>query len=134
MHLAREDDNKIKPTGSATRGFVTKTVLSKRRSGGRGFGLLPLSTGGLDDDAVAHRLGADLHANDPPVDDGANLLNIRLELTGGNPGHLGSDAAKILGFAAMGDLLPEGGLLAGKMTDAWHSCFLWCPKILGQGV
>src|SRR5215207_6308789 len=72
--------------------------------GGLGsLGLLVGSADGLGDEAVADRLGADLDADDSPVDDGANLLDVRAELSGGNPGDLRSHAAQVLGLAAMGD-------------------------------
>src|SRR5262249_30095970 len=45
------------------------------------------------------------------------------------------DAAEVLRLAAMSDLLAEAGLLAGKMTNAWHVLFLncFCPGISGAG-
>ena len=70
---------------------------------------------------IADRLGADLHAYDPAINDGADLLDVGTELAGGDPGNLGPDPAKVLGFAAMGDLIPKAGLLTGKMTNARHA-------------
>jgi hypothetical protein len=47
-------------------------------------------------------------------------LNVRLKLAAGDPSHFGADAAKILGFATVRDLVPEGGFFAGEITNAWH--------------
>src|SRR5258708_3860380 len=74
----------------------------------------------LDDHAVADGLGADLDANDLAVDDGSDLLDVGAELAGSDAGDFGSDAAQVLGLAAMGDLVSEGGFLTGKMANAWH--------------
>src|SRR5947207_7639658 len=93
-----------------------------RRGGGGCSGFFPGAALGLGDQAHLDGLGADLDADDLAIDDGAHLLDIRLELPGGDAGDLGADAAKVFGFAAVGDLVAEGGFLAGEMTDAWH---LW---------
>src|SRR5436305_1540627 len=84
------------------------------RLGGGGGGVFAADR--LDDQAVADGLGADLQPHDPPVDHGADLLDVRLELPRGDPGHLRADAAEVLRLAAVGDLLAEGGPLAGKVT------------------
>ncbi len=49
-----------------------------------------------------------------------HFLDIRLELSRRNPGNLSADPAKVLGFAAMGDLVPEGGFLTREITNSWH--------------
>src|SRR5687767_10105976 len=87
------------------------------RSGG---GLGVLAADGLDDLAHADGLGADFDAHDLPINDRADLLNIRHELARGDAGDLGPDAAKVFGLAAMGDLVAEGRLLTGEITNAWH--------------
>src|SRR6266550_7636402 len=87
----------------------------------RGGFLLIATTDRLDDQSHADRLSADLDAHDPAVYYSADLLNIGLELARGDAGDLGADAAKVLGLAAMGLLVPEGGFLTCEKTDAWHS-------------
>jgi hypothetical protein len=74
----------------------------------------------FDDQAVADGFGADLDADDPAVDDGADLLDIGPELSGGNAGDFGADAAEVFGLAAVGDLIAEAGFLSGKIAGAWH--------------
>src|SRR5688572_16620862 len=116
-NLVHEDAGTEKPADCnprASKAFNFSGPNSKR-SGGRLGGDLPARR--LDDHAVADGLGADLHANDLAVNHGADLLNIRLELAGGDPGDLGADPAQILRLAAMGDLVAEGGLLAGEVTN-----------------
>src|SRR5277367_1972236 len=103
--------------------MTAATETASRVSSGRSLlrGLHPFATDGLGNETRLDRLGADLDAQNLPVNDGANLLNVRLERAGGDAGHLGADPAEILGLAAMGDLIPERGLLAGEITNAWHT-------------
>ena len=93
---------------------------SGRRGGGSGFGLFPVAAFGLDDQAHLDRLGTDLDPDDGAVDQGADLLNVRLELPGGDAGDLRADATEVLGFATMGNLIAKGGLLTGKKANARH--------------
>src|SRR6476646_935816 len=93
---------------------------SALRSRGSSFRLvLPLDR--LHNQAIANGLGADLGADDLAVDHSADALDVRAELAGGDARDLRPDAAKVLGLAAMGDLVSEGGLLAGEITNARHN-------------
>jgi hypothetical protein len=95
---------------------------SQNASGGNGgSGLGPLSADWFDDHARLDGLGADLHADNLPVDDSANLLNVRLERAGSDAGDLGANTTQVLGLAAMGDLIPKRGLLTGEIANAWHT-------------
>src|SRR5882762_7557178 len=89
--------------------------------GRRGGFFLIAATDGLHNQSHADGFGADLDPHDPPIHHGADFLNIGLEFARGNAGDLGADAAKVLGLAAMGLLMPEGGFLTCEKTDAWHS-------------
>src|SRR4051812_32362702 len=68
--------------------FARRSGLGRGR---RGRGVAALH--GLDHEAHLDRLGRDLDANDPAVNDGPDLLDIRLELPGGDAGRLATDAA-----------------------------------------
>src|SRR4051794_40073820 len=74
--------------------WVPRQLLRGGAAGGGGV----LAAGGLDHHAVADRLGADLDPHDPAVDHGADLLDVGLELAGGDPGHLRADPAEVLGL------------------------------------
>src|SRR5262249_6625947 len=93
-------------------------VRTTSRGGCRGLGVL--ATHRLGDQSLLDRLGADFHTDDPAINHGADLLNVRFELARGDAGYLRADAAQVLGFAAVGDLVAEGGLLAGEIANAWH--------------
>jgi hypothetical protein len=82
--------------------------------------LCVFSTDGLYDQSLLDGFGADAKADDIAVDDGAHLLDIGLEGASGDAGDLGADAAQVLGFAAMGDLIAEGGFLTGEIANAGH--------------
>src|SRR5579862_4171684 len=103
------------------------------RGGGR-FRLLPLALHGLGDQAHLDRLGADLDTDNLPIDDRANLLDIGTELAGGDARDLGSDAAQIFRLAAMGNLVAEGGLLTGEITNAWHWIYLKLAKFIEPSI
>src|SRR5687768_14015452 len=94
-------------------------------SGGGGPGVTTFDR--FDDHAVADGLGADLDADDRAVDDGANGLNVRPELSGGDARDLRADAAEVFGFAAVGFLVTERRLLTGEIANAWHGrdLFSW---------
>src|SRR5205814_694580 len=89
----------------------------------RGFGSrrLPASLDGLDDQAHFDGLGRDFDANRFAVDDGPDALQIGPELAAGDAGGLDADAAQVFRLSAAGDGVARAGLLAGKMTNAWHS-------------
>src|SRR5207248_3352513 len=111
---------------------------------GSGCRFTVLASGGLDDHAITDGLGADLDAHDAPFYDGSHLLNVRLELAGRDPRHLGSDSAKILGLAVVGDLVPHCGFLPGSIPLAptsfpgwwlsnWRTSSLIRPRRSGSG-
>src|SRR6476469_5128038 len=79
---------------------------------------LALAADRLLDHAVADGLGADLDTDDAAVHDGADLLDVGLELARGDAGRLGPDAAEVLRLAAMGLLIAEAVLLTGKKATA----------------
>src|SRR5689334_10057601 len=91
-----------KPTDSGPWALIARITRSLPRACGSlcarnsagSFRRLVLATDRLHDESVADRLGADLDANDLPVDDGADLLDVRAELAGRDPGHLRADAAQ----------------------------------------
>jgi len=50
------------------------------------------------------------------IDNGVNLLDIRLELSSGDANNLATDAAQLLGLTTTGNLIAEGYSLARIMT------------------
>ena len=70
----------------------------------------------LFDQAHTNRFGGDSNPANPAVYDGADLLDIGLELPFSNTGNLFTDAAEILGFTASCDTLAGPGFSAGKKT------------------
>jgi len=125
MKRCRNSHDK-KPTTRQCRGFLNFHFHPVGRAPYlrcRGFdgGLrAPLALDRLGDQAHLDGLGADLDPADATVDQSANFLDVRTELAGGDASDLGPDTAEVFGFAAMGDLIPEGRVLTGKMTNAWH--------------
>src|SRR5579862_2047037 len=89
-----------------------------------GHGLGVVSMDRLGHQSHANSLGTDLDADNAAIDQRTNFVNVRFEFAMGDAGDFRTDAAKVFGLAAMGDLVSEGGFLAGKMTDAWH----WLPR------
>src|SRR5688572_25885535 len=90
-----------------------------------GFGLLrrlvslrPLQP--LGHQARPKRLRRRPHPLRLAVDHDANLLQVRLELTGRAPGDLDTDPAKILGLAAVSALTANLGTTAGISAFKWH--------------
>jgi len=95
-------------------------VLSSSRLLG-GFRLgLPCSLGGLDDVAIADRLGRNVDPDNSAVYDRPDPLNIGLEGAIGLAGGLDADAAESLRFAAAGILSAGCRFLSGKWALAWH--------------
>src|SRR5439155_19503699 len=91
-------------------------------SGGRRCGgLAVLSADGLDDQPITDGFGADLDADDPPVNNGPDLLDVGLEFARGDAGGLGAHAAEVLGLAAVRDLVAGMSLLASEITNAGHN-------------
>jgi len=74
------------------------------------------------------RFGGDLDPRDLPVHNRANGLDVGFELPGRDARALGAHAAKVLGLAAMSLLIPDAGLLAGKVADARHIVSFDSPK------
>jgi hypothetical protein len=109
------------------RGIVMRGVLvifaivliPRSGRGDGGFGIF--SPNRFHDQTGLDGLGANLDADYRAVDDSANFLDIRLKFASGYTGDFGADPAQILRLAAMGDLIPEGGLLTGKIANAWHT-------------
>src|SRR5579862_8563349 len=88
------------------------------RSGRNRLRVLPPNR--LNDQPRLDRLGAHLDPNNLPVNHRAHLLNIRPKLPSRNTRDLRANAAQILRFAAMRNLVAEGRLLAVKVTNAGH--------------
>src|SRR4051794_22699331 len=104
-----------------------------RRSGrsdwGSGFGASgglgdELTLEGLDDEAHAECLGGDLGADGLAVDHGGDGEDVGAELALGFAGDLLTDAAEVLGFAAVTEAASSGSLAAGKCTDTRHGVIL----------
>ena len=79
----------------------------------------------LGDPTAANALGANSHAFDF-TRRGGNLdaLQVRTELSLGDTGYLGTDAAQILGHTANLDLLSRHGLFATNFTFPSHLAHL----------
>src|SRR5947207_2814270 len=80
------------------------------------------------DAAAAHALGADADPDRLAVDDGLDLLEVRLERPPAHPGDLLTDPAEVLGLAAVGLLVAEDGLLPAHRALHAHDRNLVTPR------
>src|SRR3990172_4311417 len=69
---------------------------------------------------AADALRADLQRAVGAADGDSDFLEIRLELTTSDAGHLGADAAEVLGFAAGRDPVAEDRLLPTNLALGAH--------------
>src|SRR5262245_40743030 len=96
-----------------------------RASAGDGLGLLlrgaPVPARWLDHQSKLDGLCGNLESTDLAIDQGADALDVRLELALGDARRLDADAAQVLGLAATCDLPACPGSSACEMTHSRHS-------------